>query len=185
MMRLFAAVPIAEPARGEIAKLLLRLREPGWPLRLVHDHGVHLTMKFFGEVPPDRLEVIEEAVRSAVPGTGTLALRLAEIGAFPNLRRPRIIWVGLEAPPALELLQDRLERRAEAIGFAPEGTPFRPHVTLARVREGQRIPPGALEGMAREYEPVPFLASQLVLYESVLGRGGPRYEPRLTLDLAS
>ena len=74
-MRLFAAVPIPEPARGEIARLLARLREPGWPLRLVHDQGVHLTVKFFGEVPPARLEVIEEAVRAAVPGTGALPLR--------------------------------------------------------------------------------------------------------------
>jgi 2'-5' RNA ligase len=185
MMRLFAAVPISEPARAEIARLLARMREPGWPLRLVHDHGLHLTLKFFGEVPAGRLEVIEEAVRSAVPGTGSLSLQLAEVGAFPNFRRPRIIWVGLEAPPALELLQDRLERLAEAIGFAPEGTPFRPHVTLARVQEGQRLPPGALESLAGAYQPVPFLASELVLYESVLGRGGPRYEPRLTLELAS
>jgi RNA 2',3'-cyclic 3'-phosphodiesterase len=185
MMRLFAAVPITEPARREIAGLLARLREPGWPLRLVHDHGLHLTMKFFGEVPAGRLEVIEEAVRSAVPGFGPLSLRLAEIGAFPNLRRPRIVWVGLEAPPALELLQDRLERLADAIGFAPEGTPFRPHVTLGRMREGGRLPPGALESLAQAYEQVPFLASQLVLYESVLGRGGPRYQPRLTLELAS
>ncbi len=184
-MRLFAAVPIAEPARTEIAKLLARLREPGWPLRLVHDHGLHLTMKFFGEVPAGRLEVIEEAVRAAVPGTGALSLQLTGIGAFPTFRRPRIVWVGLDAPPALELLQDRLERRAEAIGFPPEGAPFRPHVTLARVREGERLPAGALESLAGQYEPVGFLASELVLYESVLGRGGPRYEPRLTLELAS
>ena len=184
-MRLFAALPIAEPARGEIAKLLARLRELGWPLRLVHDHGLHLTMKFFGEVPPGRLEVIEEAVRGAVPGTGELALQLGGVGAFPSPHRPRIVWVGLEAPPGLELLQDRLERRAEAIGFPPEGTPFRPHVTLARVREGHRLPQGALESLEREYQPVGFLAAQMVLYESVLGRNGPRYEPRLTLELAS
>ena len=184
-MRLFAAVPIPEPGRGQIARLLARLRDLKWPLRLVHDHGVHLTLKFFGEVPPGRLEVIEEVVRGAVVGTGVLPLRLAEIGAFPDPRRPRIIWVGLEAPPALELLQDRLERRAEAIGFPPEGTPFRPHVTLARVREGQRLPAGALESLADEYEPAAFLASELILYESVLGRGGLRYEPRLTMELAS
>ena len=184
-MRLFAALPIAEPVRGEIAKLLARLRETGWPLRLVHDHGLHLTMKFFGEVAPGRLEVIEEAVRAAVPGTGALHLQLAEVGAFPSERRPRILWVGLDAPPGLELLQDRLERRAEAIGFPPEGSPFRPHVTLARVREGHRLPPGALEGLEGQYDHVGFLASELVLYESVLGRGGPHYEPRLTLELAS
>ena len=184
-MRLFAAVPITEPARGQITQLLARLREPGWPLRLVHDEGLHLTMKFFGEVPPGRLEVIEEAVRAAAPGTGALPLQLGGIGAFPSLHRPRIIWVGLDAPPALELLQDRLERRAEAIGFPPEGTPFRPHVTLARVREGQRMPAGSLEGLEDQYEPVGFLASELILYESLLGRGGPHYEPRLTLELAS
>ena len=184
-MRLFAAVPIGEPARGEIMRLLARLREIGWPLRLVHEHGLHLTVKFFGEVPPDRLEVIEEAVRTAVPGTGALPLRLSQVGAFPSLHRPRIVWVGLEAPPALELMQDRLERLADAIGFAPEGAPFRPHVTLARVREGQRLPPDALDSLADAYEPVPFLASELVLYESVSAKGGPRYEPRLTLELAS
>jgi RNA 2',3'-cyclic 3'-phosphodiesterase len=184
-MRLFAAVPIAEPARGEIAGLLSRLREPGWPLRLVHDHGLHLTLKFFGEVPAGRLEVIEEAVRAAVPGTGALQLQLSDLGAFPSERRPRIIWVGLDGPPGLELLQDRLERRAEAIGFPPEGTPFRPHVTLARVREGHRLPGGALESLEGRYEPVGFVASELVLYESLLARDGPRYEPRLTLELAS
>jgi RNA 2',3'-cyclic 3'-phosphodiesterase len=184
-MRLFAALPIAEPARGEIAKLLTRLRELAWPLRLVHDHGLHLTMKFFGEVPPGRLEVIEEAVRGAVPGTGALPLQLGAIGAFPDPRKPRIVWLGLESPPALELLQDRLERRVEAIGFPPEAKPFRPHVTLARVREGHRLPSGALESLEGGYEPVGFVASELVLYESVIQRGGPRYESRLTLELAS
>ena len=98
-MRLFAAVPIPEPGRGEIARLLARLREVGWPLRLVHDQGLHLTMKFFGEVPPGRLEVIEEAVRAAVPGTGSLPLRLAELGAFPTPRRPRIIAASSPAGP--------------------------------------------------------------------------------------
>jgi 2'-5' RNA ligase len=184
-MRLFAALPIAEPARGEITRLLARLREPGWPLRLVNDQGLHLTMKFFGEVAPARLEVIEEAVRAAVPGTGALHLQLAEVGAFPSERRPRIIWVGLDGPPGLELLQDRLERRAEAIGFPTEGSPFRPHVTLARVREGHRLPHGAVQSLEGQYDQVGFLASELVLYESVLGRGGPHYEPRLTLELAS
>jgi RNA 2',3'-cyclic 3'-phosphodiesterase len=184
-MRLFAALPIAEPAREEIAKLLGHLRETGWPLRLVHDQGLHLTMKFFGEVPPGRLEVIEEAVRGAVPGTGTLAMQLAGVGGFPSGDRPRILWVGLDAPPGLELLQDRLERRTEAIGFPPEGRPFRPHVTLGRVREGDRLPSGALESLEGQYQTVGFLASELVLYESVLGRSGPRYEPRLALELAS
>jgi RNA 2',3'-cyclic 3'-phosphodiesterase len=142
-----------------------------------------MTLKFFGEVASERLDVIREALRFAVSGAGALSLRLGELGAFPTRTRPRILWVGIDAPATLELLQDRIERGSEAIGFPPEGTPFQPHVTLGRVREGQRLPPGGLEDHAEGFEPVAFVAQELVLYESLLTTSGPRYESRLTLEL--
>lgn len=182
-MRLFAGVPIPEPARGQIIGLLGKLRATSWPVRWVGDGGLHLTLKFFGEVAPERLEVIDEAVRSAARGTGELPLHLGELGTFPGGSRGRVVWLSLVSPPALELLQDRLERRCEAIGFPPEGSPFRPHVTLGRVREGQRLARGGLSEYSEAYERVACLAPELVLYESVLTRAGPRYEPRLTLNL--
>jgi 2'-5' RNA ligase len=182
-MRLFVGVPIPNPAREQILTLLGRLREGGWPVRWVHDEGLHMTLKFFGEVAPERLDVIQEALRFAAAGAGTQALRLGNLGAFPSRTRPRILWVGVEAPPSLELLQDRIERGCEAIGFPPEGAPFQPHVTLGRVKEGQRLPTGGLEDHSDGFEQVPFMAEQLVLYESLLTTGGPRYESRLTLDL--
>lgn len=182
-MRLFAAVPIPPPAREQILELLGELRSGDWPVRWVHDEGLHMTLKFFGEVAGERLDVIIEALRFAAAGAGALALKLGGLGAFPTLSRPRILWVGIEAPPSLELLQDRIERGCEAIGFPPEGTPFQPHVTLGRVREGQRLPGRGLDHYGGRFEPVPFVAQELVLYESVLTTGGPRYESRLTLDL--
>jgi RNA 2',3'-cyclic 3'-phosphodiesterase len=182
-MRLFAAVPIPDPARHQILQLLGALRDGGWPVRWVHDQGLHMTLKFFGEVAPERLDVIMEALRFAGAGAGALSLQLGELGAFPSRSRPRILWVGIDGPPSLELLQDRIERGCEAIGFPPEGTPFQPHVTLGRVREGQRLPPKGLDDHANRFERVPFVAQELVLYESVLTTGGPRYEARLTLDL--
>ena len=184
-MRLFAAVPLPEPARGEVTELLGRLRESPLPVRWVKDEGVHLTLKFFGEVVPERLEVIEEAVRFAASGTGPLSLHLAELGAFPNPARPKVLWLGLESPPGLELLQDRLERNGEAIGFPPEGTPFHPHVTLGRVREGQRCPSRAFAEFAGAYERLAFLVNEVVLFESILTAKGPRYEARLTVELAA
>jgi RNA 2',3'-cyclic 3'-phosphodiesterase len=184
-MRLFAALPVPEPARSDVSRLLQRLRGGDWPVRWVHEDNVHLTLKFFGEVPPDRLDVIAEALQFAVPGTGPLDLSLAEPGVFPNLRRPRVVWLGVSAPAALELLQDRLERRAEAIGFPPEGAPYHPHLTLGRVREGHRLPEGALEQLHAGYQPLSFLVEQLVLYESIAGRGAPTYAPRLSLELAA
>ncbi|MGH7509890.1 MAG: RNA 2',3'-cyclic phosphodiesterase [Gemmatimonadales bacterium] len=182
-MRLFAAVPVPDPAREQILGLLGKLREGAWPVRWVHDEGLHMSLKFFGEVAAERLDVIIEALRYAANGAGALGLRLGELGAFPSRNRPRILWVGIEGPPALELLQDRIERGCEAIGFPPEGAPFQPHVTLGRVREGQRLPSGGLDDHAEAFERVPFLAQELVLYESVLTTSGPRYESRLTLDL--
>jgi RNA 2',3'-cyclic 3'-phosphodiesterase len=182
-MRLFAGIPIVDDARREVVALLGRLHDTGWPVRWVHEEGLHLTLKFYGEVAPERLEVIEEAVRFAGEGTGPLALRLDELGAFPSVARPRVLWIGIEAPPALALLQDRLERGGEAIGFQPEGKPFQAHVTLGRVREGHRLPPGGLDDIESTYARAPFTGSQLVLYESVLTTRGPRYESRLALEL--
>lgn len=182
-MRLFAAVPVTEPGRSEVLALLERLRQTEWPVRWVGSEGLHLTLKFFGEVAPNRLEVIAEAMRIAGQGTPPLALRLDELGAFPSRRHPRILYLGLEASPALELLQDRIERGGEAIGFPPEGKPFNPHVTLGRLREGQKCPLGALNDLDGSFEQVSFTGDQVVLYESILTPRGPRYEPQLTLDL--
>lgn len=184
-MRLFAAIPITEPARSEVVALLGRLRDAGWPVRWVGDEGLHLTLKFFGEVALERLEVIEEALRFAGQDTLPLPLRLGELGAFPSRHHPRILYLGLDGPQALELLRDRLERGGEAIGFPPEGTPFSPHVTLGRLREGQRYPARALEEHDRSFERASFTGDQIVLYESILTPRGPRYEPRLTLDLGA
>jgi 2'-5' RNA ligase len=184
-MRLFAAVPVAEPARAEVLGVLGRLRASGWPVRWVQEEGLHLTLKFFGEVAPERLEVIEEAMRIAGRDAGTLALKLGDLGAFPTESRARVLWVGLEGTPSLDVLQDRLERAGEAIGFPPEGAPFQPHVTLGRVREGQRCPVHGLDEYRAMYDRVAFIGTQLVLYESVLTTRGPRYEARLTLDLGA
>ncbi|HET7427574.1 MAG TPA: RNA 2',3'-cyclic phosphodiesterase [Gemmatimonadales bacterium] len=184
-MRLFAGIPIVDQARREIVALLGALRESGWPVRWVHEEGLHLTLKFYGEVAGERLEVIEETVRFAGAGTGPLALRLDRLGAFPSETRPRVLWIGIDAPPALEVLQDRLERAGERIGFPPEGAPFRPHVTLGRVREGHRLPLHGLDEFANAYTQVAFVGGQLVLFESVLTTRGPRYEPRLTIELSA
>lgn len=181
-MRLFVAVPVSEPAREQILKLLGKLRQAGWPVRWVHDEGLHMTLKFFGEVAPERLDVIAEALRFAAQGAEPLTLALGDLGAFPSRARPRVLWVGVQAPAGLELLQDRIERGCEAIGFPPEGAPFQPHITLGRLREGQRLPPGGLDDHAEAFEQVSFVARQLVLYESLLTTGGLRYESRLTID---
>ncbi len=183
-MRLFVAVPLPPPAREAAAALLRAVRPLEWPVRWVRDDGLHLTLKFFGEVTSDRVDAIEELVQFATAGMAPMELRLTAAGAFPSARRPRVLRLEVGAGPDLELLQDRLERGGEQIGFPPEGRPFRPHVTLGRVQEGQRLPSGAMRQIEAWPTDTGFLADQIVLYESRQTRNGPAYSARLTQQLA-
>jgi RNA 2',3'-cyclic 3'-phosphodiesterase len=183
-MRLFIGVPLPEPAARETAGALARLRAQGWPVRWVRDEGLHLTLKFYGEVTSDRIDAIAEALDFAAADTRPLALAPAGFAVFPSARRPRVIHLAVEAGPDLELLQDRVERAGERLGFPPEGRPFRPHVTLGRVREGQRLPADWRRALDRIPPGEGFLADRVVLFESHSGHAGPVYEPRHVVLLA-
>lgn len=178
-MRLFIAVPIPKAAEQHAAALLRDLSSKDWPVRWVRDGGMHLTLKFFGEVTSDRVEPIEELVTMATAGLKPMTMTLRSGGGFPSRRHPRVLRLEVEAGPDLELLQDRLERGGEAIGFAPEGRPFRPHVTLGRVREGHRLPPGAMDYLEALPHGEPFVADRVVLFESQLSKAGPTYSAQI------
>lgn len=182
-MRLFIGVPLPGAARARTAGLLGELRDRSWPVRWVRDDGLHLTLKFFGEVTSDRLASLEELLTFATAGLHPMAQRLDGLGVFPNRSRPRILHLRVEAGSDLELLQDRLERGAERLGFPPEGRPFRPHVTLGRVREGHRLPDGWEAELDRVAADTPYVADRVILYESRLGPTGPAYEARHTVHL--
>ena len=177
-MRLFVAVPIPSPALERAGNLLRELSALEWPVRWVRDDALHLTLKFFGEVTSDRVDPIEEMVQFATEGLHPLPMTLLGGGGFPSHRHPRVLRLEIEASPELELLQDRLERGGEEIGFAPEGRPFRPHLTLGRVREGHRLPAGAMAHLESLPHGPAFLADRVVLFESRLTRGGPAYSVR-------
>ncbi|MDH4349115.1 MAG: RNA 2',3'-cyclic phosphodiesterase [Gemmatimonadota bacterium] len=113
-MRLFAAIPLGGEAEAELRRWLERFRSRGWPVRWARDDGLHLTLKFLGEVDEDRVPAVEEIFVRACAGTPRLSLVANEFGAFPNTRRPRILWAGFDADPALELLAHRIESSTSA-----------------------------------------------------------------------
>lgn len=182
-MRLFAAIPLPGRAHENAARQLRELKALDWPVRWVKDEGLHITLKFFGEVTSDRVEAIEELLQFITAGMAPMELTLAGGGAFPSAKHPRVLRLEVHAGPDLELLQDRLERGSERIGFAPEGRPFRPHITLGRVREGDRLPAGAMQRLESLPACAPFLADQVVLFESRLTPSGPSYAVRLAQTL--
>lgn len=183
-MRLFIAVPLTEPALHEATAALRELRDLGWPVRWVREDNLHLTLKFFGEVISERVEAIEELLQFSVQGMKPIEMSLAGGGAFPDQRRPRVLRLEIQAGVELELLQDRLERGGGEIGFPPEGRPFRPHVTLGRVREGHRLPSDAMSRLEAAPTGTGFVADRVVLFESELTRDGPTYRIRQEHALA-
>jgi RNA 2',3'-cyclic 3'-phosphodiesterase len=178
-MRLFIAVPLPVNAAAEAARVLRELAGLDWPVRWVKEDGLHVSLKFFGEVTTDRVEAIEEMVEFALQGMHPMELIPLRGDAFPSRQHPKVLRLEVQSGPELELLQDRLERGGEQIGYAPEGRPFRPHITLGRVREGQRLPAGAMQRLESLQVGGPFLADRIVLYESRLTPDGPAYTVRL------
>lgn len=184
-MRLFTALPVGGEATAELERLLENLRRTEWPVRWVRGDALHVTVKFFGEVGTDQMDAIREALRAATDRTPLLPFVPGELGGFPNLRRPRVLWAGYQSETALELLVHRVEQRAEALGFPVEGRPFRPHVTLGRVRDGVPWPLAAMNRLEREALHESFVADRLVLFESRQGSGGSVYAQLDSFSLGS
>jgi len=181
-MRLFAGIPVPEPALGELRVIMASLREQEWPVRWTGNEGLHLTLKFYGSVPDDQLPLISRALATSAEDCGPIPLTCSGLGHFPPGRMVQVIWAGVDAPGALELLQDRIERASEALGFPLEGRPFRPHVTLGRVKTGAKLSATDLEKFPVLAD-IPFLADRLVLFESRPTSGGSAYTPRATMEL--
>jgi len=181
-MRAFLAIPLPEDVRRAAAASRDLLATEGW--RFVRDEGLHVTIRFLGEVEPSRLAASDPAWREAAAGMGPLALRLKGASVFPAKRRPRVLWLGLEDETpdrSLARLAFRMERAARAQGFPPEERPFAAHVTLARARSAARV---VLPPVARIGDCGAFVAKRVVLFRSELDRGGSRYHEEASYPLA-
>jgi 2'-5' RNA ligase len=147
-MRLFTAIDIPDEVRNNLRSLLERLRPAariGWsPVE-----NLHVTTKFIGEWPENRLEEMK-AVLGGVKPPGTVEVAVRRLGWFPNVKYPRVFWAGVEAGPALAALAHATESALARIGVEVEERKFSPHLTLARIRE--RV---ALEPLLRAIDALP------------------------------
>jgi len=189
--RLFVALEPPEAVRRRVAALAVELRRAAGraaeDVRWVPPENVHLTLQFLGAVPQERVADVEAAVRAAAGQVRPLSLEVRGAGGFPNARRPRVLWAGLEGDtaPLAELVRD-LGRRLAPLGFPPEERPFSAHLTLGRARDTRGAPglAGAL-AHAAEAAPTPWRAAEIVIVESHLSPRGPRYEALARAPLSS
>ncbi|MFQ5812112.1 MAG: RNA 2',3'-cyclic phosphodiesterase [Anaerolineae bacterium] len=136
-IRTFIAIELDETISAALADLQAQLKAkiPQGSVRWVKPGGIHLTLKFLGDVPANRIEEIERALTQACAGVPSFSFSVGGLGCFPSPRRPRVLWVGVqEESGTLTRLQKAIEDRMEKLGFAPEGRKFHAHLTLGRAQ---------------------------------------------------
>ena len=134
-MRVFIALNIPATERRRIHRAAKRLREGAIPVRWIDPDAFHVTLKFLGDVRPDRISSIEVAIARVAAATRSFDTELGGFGAFPTVRRPRVLWLGVGANPELRCLKQDLEWALSDLGFQAETRAFHPHVTLGRADE--------------------------------------------------
>ncbi|HEX5973334.1 MAG TPA: RNA 2',3'-cyclic phosphodiesterase [Gemmatimonadaceae bacterium] len=176
-MRLFLALELPSAAAEEIAAATAPLREAEPGLAWVPAHKLHLTLKFLGDGDDARAAALSQMLDRVAAQHRPFEMTLAGVGAFPNFRRPRVVWMGVDGDSRLELLHHDVEIAAEQAGYELEGRPFRPHVTLARVREP--LPAERVRALARVARGIDHASTEyvdrLTLFDSVAGDSGAHY----------
>lgn len=184
-MRLFIAINLPSAIRRSIVDATARMREAAPRLSWVTEERLHLTIEFLGDQSDDTVPELEAALATAVAGHAPVTLGLRGLGAFPNLRAPRIVWLGVEPDPKLELLQHDLARACAELGFERDARAFRPHITLGRARTPLRAEAArALSAAARAVTwSAAVEATSVDIMESRLLPSGARYSVLAAIPL--
>ncbi len=183
-IRAFVAVELNDDARAFLRHLqpeLERLAPPD-TVRWTRPESVHLTLQFLGDVAPGQVEAIAVALQGASQDTRAFEMELAGLGVFPNPKRPRIVWLGIQEPSGgLAGLQRRVGEALAPLGFEREKRSFRPHLTIGRASKRATGHDLAKVGQAMTKEDFPWQVripvDHIVLMKSDLQAGGPVYSP--------
>jgi RNA 2',3'-cyclic 3'-phosphodiesterase len=176
-IRAFIAIELPEEVVTFLAEMSSFLKKHGGDVKWVRPEAIHLTLKFLGNVPAELIEKIEHAAKPLFSGQSDVHLGIRGLGAFPTLKRPRVIWAGCQdSKSRLAPLVAQLEDVLQPLGFAKEKRDFNPHLTLGRVRSNDRIADlVSAVSQKMDVSGPTFVADHAVLFESVLSPSGATY----------
>jgi 2'-5' RNA ligase len=190
-MRAFIAIELPKTVQDQVHQLqaqmqdFLRQRQSANPFRWTTAEQVHLTLRFLGEIDRTQATTLGQGLRQVAAHSAGLELALGNLGGFPNLRAPRILWIGLQGDlTTLGQLQNEVEQVTAASGLPADQRPFSPHLTIARTR--RKINPRDLAHTGPMIEALTgqpgrprlsFTVNEIVLMQSELLREGPTYTP--------
>jgi 2'-5' RNA ligase len=183
MIRAFIATEI--PRFDELDNLMDKIRKSGARISMPKSEGMHVTLKFLGDIEEDSVTEIIGHLGRSVSGFGPFDVKVAGTGVFPNPRNPKVFWVGLEDGGFLGRIAGSIDESLSTMGFAGEKRPFTPHITIARVKA-----PSGVEramGILKEFEKAQFgtyLVKDIRLKKSTLTPTGSVYEDLGVISLS-
>lgn len=187
-VRSFIAIELPEAVKLKLGEVQDQLRSRRSPARWVAPESIHLTLKFLGNITVGSIPDITDIMNEAAGAEVTFGLSVRGLGVFPDTRRVRVVWVGLEGEiGTLVRIQKHLDSGLETLGFAPETRPFTPHLTLARMRDDAS--PAGRQAVgdlvtATAFEAGSFTVESLSLMKSQLTRQGAIYSRLAAVPLA-
>ena len=153
--------------------------------RFAKPESIHLTLQFLGNIEEDQIVPIAQVLAQAGSGVAPFDLEVGQLGVFPHLARPRVVWIGVEAVDGLMTLQSKIQEGLEPLGFPPENREFHPHLTLVRLKSQKNL--GGLrkylqaEGPEQRAGVIP--VGEVHLYQSILKPQGAEYQKLRTSEL--
>jgi RNA 2',3'-cyclic 3'-phosphodiesterase len=189
VIRAFIAIDLTSEIVQHLEQVSAQLRKrlEGVPVRWVPVDNIHLTLKFLGDVSLANVDILKKILQTEVEGHHAFEISVGGLGAFPSPRRPRVVWVGVEAPAELTAVQSGVENSMARLGYAREERPFSPHLTLGRVSRNavgrdERMIGEAIEGIKLGFLGVARV-SEVHLYKSDLQPNGAVYTRLFTAPL--
>jgi len=184
-VRLFIASPLSKEVENRLGSIIDDLRLHGGRISWVKPQNIHLTLRFLGETEEERVGKITSEIDRIAADFSSVTTQISNLGGFPNLRKPRVIWVGLdESIEPLAKMARQIELAMRELRFEKE-KPFRAHLTLGRVRDPRSIE--SLADYLADYriEPIPVAFDRVVLFKSTLTPKGPIYERLHEVELGA
>lgn len=186
-MRTFIAIELPQAITAALGDVQKTLKSSKLNIRWVPPENIHLTLKFLGDIPPEAVDPISRILSDSVRIFEPLSLSARGSGAFPGIKNPRVIWIGLSGQiPQLRALQEGLEKNLATIGYAMEKREFKAHLTLGRVKGA--VDPVKLNialNQVMDFTTEPFSADRIFLFRSDLKPTGPVYTQLACAALAA
>jgi len=190
VIRAFVAIELSPEIHKRLDQVMTQLKQrlPGVPVRWVLATNVHLTLKFLGDVSVANLGLLKDVLLKEAISHRPFEISVGGIGAFPNARRPHVVWIGVEAPPALGVVQSGIENELARLGYAREDRTFSPHLTLGRVPRNTSNQDVHQIAEVLDATKVGFLGAvrvaQVNIFQSVLQPSGAVYTKIFTAPLS-